>query len=124
MKQQRQKVLLTLVFMTFFSAILIVYKSHNAYSLHSILRSRKGLGEQILPNIEYIKIDIEDTHPEAIINNDVECDNDYILEVGHSWTGRIKQKESYLEHRRFCILKYCGEVCNTTKDFQNGKTYI
>ena len=119
MKHQHQKVILTLVLMTFVSILLYVHKRHNLYSLRSILRPREGLR---VPIDSKVFPDIEDTLPGAITNG---CDNDKIFEnkLGHNWTERIKQKHDYLENRRLCILKHCGEVCDTTMDFQDGKTY-
>ena len=44
------------------------------------------------------------------IVEDVDCERDDFVEMGE-----------YLEHRRACILKYCGDICNTKQESEQGK---
>ena len=47
------------------------------------------------------------------LNIEEECENNSIYEI-----------EEYLRNRRFCILKYCGDVCNTQIETTRSKVFI
>ena len=47
------------------------------------------------------------------LNIEDECDNNNIYEM-----------EEYLRNRRLCILKYCGDVCNTQIKTTRSKVFI
>ena len=119
MTKHNQKLILILAVITTSLVLLIIHRSNSASSVYvSFLRSQNVV---VKTNSKFDRA-TKDTS--TAYNGDSECDNDNIFvdTSGHSRKGRTQEKSKYLEHRRFCILKYCGDVCDTKKEFEDGKT--
>jgi hypothetical protein len=60
---------------------------------------------------------------EKLVSNpvpiDATCETDKFF--GDKVIGIFWKKREYLENRRACILKYCGDVCNTKEKFGRRK---
>ena len=103
--------------MSIVSIVFIVYQNHVVFSSPGILQQRKDfeLDEYYEYDSEYSIRNITNIHDDG-------CDSDdnYGDVSRPGWEGRIEQKIDYLKHHRNCILKYCGEVCNTRYDSEKG----
>ena len=106
--------------MSIVSILFIVYQNNVVFSFPGILLQRKDfeLDEYYEYDSEYSITNITNIHDDG-------CDSDKTYEdvSRQGWERRIEQKTDYLKHRRNCILKYCGEVCNTRFDSEKGKVF-
>ena len=71
----------------------------------SIWKKILGIHIQASPSIRMV------TFSEKILPDD--CDDDQFIDV-----------EKYLQHRRRCILRHCGDVCKTSVSSSERKMFI
>ena len=116
-KRLNPKVILTIVTISIVSILFVLHKNHDAISFNNNSLERKDL--DIAEDPKYF-LDYEDSSDNVILNED-NCKNDFNKSLGKGWIGRINQRTNYLKHRSYCILKFCGEVCDTKHDFETGK---
>ena len=119
-KRQNPKVILTIVMVSILSILFVLHKNHDVISFHIDSSERKDL--EISEDPKYF-LDYEDSSDHVILNEE-NCENDFNKASGEGWTGRINQRTNYLKHRSYCILKFCGEVCDTKHDFETGRYLI
>ena len=59
------------------------------------------------------------TSEKLVLNpTDAKCETDKFF--GDKIIGIFWKKREYLENRRACILKYCGDVCDTKEKYDRG----
>ena len=117
------KTILIIVLMSIVSILFIVYQNHTVFSFPDISLQRNDF--ELDEDSDFFldtKYDSEYSisNRTNIYDDGCNSDDDYGDVSRHGWEGRIEQKTDYLNHRRNCILKYCGEVCNTRFDFEKG----
>ena len=115
-KRQNPKVILTIITISIVSILFVLHKSYDSISLHNNLLDKNNL--EIDEDSKHY-LNYENDSDNVILKDD-NCENDYNQSSGEGWTGRINQRTNYLKQRSYCILKFCGEVCDTKHDFETG----
>ena len=118
------KTTLIIVSMSIVSMLFIVYQNHVVFSFPDNLLQRKNLeldeDSNFFLDVEYTDEYRYNSNRTNLNDDDCDTDDNHVDVSSHGWEGRIEQKTDYLNQRRTCILKYCGEVCDTRFDSEKG----
>ena len=110
--------------MSIVSMLFIVYQNHVVFSFPDNLLQRKNLeldeDSNFFLDVEYTDEYRYNSNRTNLNDDDCDTDDNHVDVSSHGWEGRIEQKTDYLNQRRTCILKYCGEVCDTRFDSEKG----
>lgn len=119
MNIKRYKITLTIVAIFVGLVIFNVYQNKVAFSFHTISPSKSDL-ELDYDSKFQVDFEYDDDNSNKNKNDDCDNNNKFSDASGHDWSRRMEQKTEYLKHRRKCILKFCGEVCDTNYDPEQG----
>ena len=118
-KRQNPKVILTIITISIVSILFVLHKNYDSISLYNNLLDKNNL--EIDEDSKHY-LNYENDSDNVILKDD-NCENDYNQSSGEGWTGRINRRTNYLKQRSYCILKFCGEVCDTKHDFETGEVF-
>ena len=115
MNRPNQRYVLVLAVSLGILLLYITNYNQNEVTVDSVLVGEKVMGipnktQSILPSDKLVP---------NYVSIDVDCDTDKFF--GDKIFGQFWKKTEYLEHRRACILKYCGDVCDTKQEYGRGK---
>ena len=118
-KRQNPKVILTIITISIVSILFVLHKNYDSISFHNNLLDKNNL--EIDEDSKHY-LNYENDSDNVILKDD-NCENDFNQSSGEGWTGRINQRTNYLKQRSYCILKFCGDVCDTKHDFETGEVF-